>query len=251
MTEKLIIDEANMTEGQREFQAMMFKDTEIPDYYYKIITKILRPLAELSELLSEKQVLDAKMNDLIYSAENIAIGVDHLPEQFHTEEKKLYSKILCKENKDLEVIHDLSDSIKHTTLKQAERNCSILSVAMIEVNDDNKFKFLKNKLFVNHKGVKYDFMEIVTGALEFIGTHIGIKFSFKIVKKKEYNFEDRILLPCHNKFQSRIKHRSFQVVKKNEQGKLIPHPGEYKLGLDISFEADAKGWRLGPLKQKE
>lgn len=160
------------------------------DEKIKFLTDIIKPWEILNRQLSFPFSVNTSISDFTNSASSLAVSIKHFPENTHG----LKPKDLIDEFEPYKIFSDLADSLKHGTLSDARRQCSISVGSMFERNKDRLVRFLRNTVIIKHNTYgELDFMELSKIAALFIASKVDFRSDWNpVVLNNKGEFSNKI-----------------------------------------------------------
>lgn len=129
---------------------------------YKFMNDILKPWDDLNKLLVNPYCVEPNLSSITKMASDIATSISHFAEVSEIDKRWK----IANESFDNKLMIDIADMNKHGKLNDETRHNTISVASMFEYIDENKFKFLRNKIIVEHVSHgSFDFMEISLKAI--------------------------------------------------------------------------------------
>jgi len=183
----------------------------------KFVIDVLRSWERLNLNLVKKEAIDSIISEYINSAENICIKLSHFPE--------LVGKKAIRTDRSsnaFSAITDVADTAKHKNPIKG-RKCSLIGSSMFEGNDDGKFRFIRNRIIVDHeKYGKLDFLETTRTAIQFIIGKIGLNlFWYPEILESNEKYIDEVSLDLFLADQFSFSGITLEFLKRNSKGELI------------------------------
>src|SRR4051812_44661060 len=110
----------------------------------KFVTDIIKPWEFLNRELINQNSIDSNISDFISIAGDLAVKISHFPEMANRKD--------IRKNKSSEAFNimvDIADAWKHNILDENRNNKLFLS-SFFEGTEDNKFRFLRNSIQIQH-----------------------------------------------------------------------------------------------------
>ena len=186
----------------------------------KFATDIIRPWEKLNTELINQNMIDRNISDFISIAGDLAVKISHFPEIAN--QKHIRSN---KSSIDFNIIVDIADASKHKDLENEARKNELSISSMFEGNDEETFRFIRNKIVVSHnKYGKYDFLEISKRAAHFLFLKLNMTLMWnpQILEAPKV-FTEKVHLNIYFTYQIAWTGLCIEFVKKNADGELIPY----------------------------
>lgn len=184
---------------------------------YKFVNDILKPWDELNELLSQPYCVEPGLSTFTKMATDIATSISHFAENSGIETREKVGQS-CLSN---QIMIDISDMSKHGKLRKTDRENKINVSSVFEYIEPSKFKFLRNKINIEHnKYGKYDFMETSLNAILYWTTKLGIDIKRELIIKSNVESNKATLIFNPN-FCIHAEKSTYNFKKKNSSGELV------------------------------
>lgn len=204
---------------------------------YKFINDILKPWDELNELLSQPYCVEPGLSTFTKMATDIAISISHFAENSGLETREAVGQV-CLSN---QIMIDIADMSKHGKLRKTDRENKIDVSSIFEYIETTKFKFLRNKINIEHNRYgKYDFMETSLNAIFYWTAKLVIDIKRELIIKPNIESNKATLIFNPN-FCINVEKTTYNFKKKNLTGELVDFdpPRFYIEILDLNGEVKA------------
>jgi hypothetical protein len=186
---------------------------------YKFMNDILKPWDELNKLLTKPYCVQPELSSITKIATDISISISHFAEV--TKIAKRWDA--CKDSLENEIMIDIADKSKHGTLKKKSRENNISVSSMFEYIDDTQYKFIRNKITVEHTTYgQYDFMEISLNAIQYWLKELELVYDRNILIS-DNQISRKATLIFNPDYCIHAESSRYFFVTKNEEGIYIPY----------------------------
>ncbi|MCR5862718.1 hypothetical protein LRS05_11445 [Flavobacterium sp. J372] len=185
----------------------------------KFITEIIKPWEILNQQLAIPLAMTPESNDVTSTANTLAVNIKHLPEFC----KGINPNALLAQSKSYQIICDLADTSKHGKLRNQARECILNVSSMFERSKDVKFRFLRNKIIIQHNTFgKIDFMQCALESAVFVASILDIRTDWtpKIFNSSG-EFTKEIKLHASRANQITWTGLTLEIVELNEEGEYL------------------------------
>jgi hypothetical protein len=95
-----------------------------------------------------------------------------------------------------EVMDDVADAAKHGALRNPQRNSTLQLSALCEFNQQHKFRFIRNVLYINHSTHgEVDFIQTARDAITYCNARLAIGIQWgSTLKKAPQELQDKVRL---------------------------------------------------------
>lgn len=135
-----------------------------PDYrnVLRFVNDIIKPWDELNDLLVQRYAYQPNLSDATRMTSSLAVSIKHYPELLG-----LSREVVDAESFDNRLMSDVADAAKHGKLRNATRDNTLYVAALFECSED-KFRFIRNAVYVDHAGAgEHDFMRVALRAIRY------------------------------------------------------------------------------------
>lgn len=184
---------------------------------HKFINDILKPWDELNELLSLPYCVEPSLSTITKMATDISIAISHFAENSEIKSRSEVAKE-CLNN---QLMVDISDKSKHSKLKKVKRENEIKVASLFEYVEPSKFKFLRNKIIIEHNTYgKSDFMETSLNAILYWTSLLNLDVKRELTIK-DNNVSEKATLIFNPKYCIHAEKTNYNFLKRNELGVLV------------------------------
>jgi len=184
---------------------------------HKFINDILKPWDELNELLSLPYCVEPSLSTITKIATDIAISLSHFAENSGIKKRSEVGKE-CLNN---QLMIDIADMAKHRELKKIERENKINVASLFEYIEPLKFKFLRNKIVIEHNTYgKSDFMEGSLNAIFYWSSILNLDIKRALIIK-DNKVSEKVTLIFNPKYCTHVEKATYNFLKKNEMGIFV------------------------------
>jgi hypothetical protein len=131
--------------------------------------EVIEPWRELNRLLGLQIAVQPTQSSMTQKAKALAISIKHQVDLFSLEvieDVPALQRQLDEESLSARIVSDFADSGKHRKLRRPSRQATAFVQAVFEVSSENRFRFLRNKIVIEHASLgSHDFMSIATDAI--------------------------------------------------------------------------------------
>ena len=184
---------------------------------HKFINDILQPWDELNELLSKQFCVEPGLSTFTKIATDIATSISHFAETSRIETREIVGQS-CLSN---QIMIDIADMSKHGKLRKIDRENTINVLSTFEYIEPSKFKFLRNKIIIEHNTHgKHDFMKTSLNAILYWTTKLGILVKRELMIESNVESEKATLIFNPN-FCIHAEKTTYNFQKRNLSGELV------------------------------
>lgn len=205
---------------------------------HKFINDILKPWDELNELLSLPYCVEPSLSTITKMATDIAISISHFAENSGIKNRIEVAKD-CLNN---QLMIDIADMTKHKKLKRPERENKINVVSLFEYIEPSKFKFLRNKIIIDHNTYgKSDFIETSLNAILYWTPLLNLDVKRKLTIK-DNNISEKATLIFNPKYCIHAEKTTYNFLKKTEGDLLVDfNPPKFYIEI-VDLEGNIKAF---------
>ena len=148
------------------------------NYHIKFVNDTIKPWEKLNSELINQNFIDSNISDLVSSAGDLAVRINHFTEISNNKNVILkdYSNVIIK---------DVADALKHGELNKTERRNKLYLSSLIEGNNEEEYRFIRNKITIEHNTYgNNDFLENSKLAIQ----NIIKKLSFNLLRNQNIFF---------------------------------------------------------------
>ena len=203
----------------------------------KFLTDIIKPWEELNLRLGMQHAIQPEISDFTRMAYALSVMIKHFAEP------DVKPKNASIESQAYKVISDVADASKHKKLDVDSRNNTLILSSCFEGTDDEKFRFIRNVITINHKSLgKLDFIETARDAILYLIEKLKLNIKWTPIVIEGKDFQDEVLLHLETKYQVSWSGLSIQFLKRNKNGDLVPYdPPKWKFSMVSSNPIFNKG----------
>lgn len=204
---------------------------------YKFMNDILRPWDELNKLLSQPYCVEPGLSTFTKMATDIATSISHFAENSGIETREVFGNAYLSN----QIMIDIADMSKHSKLRKIDRENKINVSSIFEYIEPSKFKFLRNKINIEHNTYgKYDFMKTSLNAILYWTTKLGIDIKRELIIKSNVE-SNKATLIFNPDFCIHAEKSTYNFKKKNLSGELVDFdpPRFYVEILDLEGKVKA------------
>lgn len=205
-------------------------------YKLKFVNDIIRPWEILNNELIKQNSIDSNISYFISIASDIAIKINHFPEILKRNDLRSGSKF--------KIIVHLANSLKHN-IKERKKKCKLSISSFFEVNSENKFRFIRNSIRVEHlKEGKFDFLELTKETILYLISKLNFNLFWNPkVLECPLIFEDEVFLNLVYKNQIAWSGMQIEFFKRNDEGILSHYdPPNWLFKLESPSEITATSY---------
>lgn len=183
----------------------------------KFINNVVKPWEILNKQLSFPFSVNTSVSDFTTNAANLSVSIKHFPENSYN----VKPKDLILESESYKIISDLADSLKHGSLSNESRQCSIFVGSMFERNPHGLVRFLRNTINIKHATYgECDFMEISKESAQFVASKIDFRSDWQPqILYNNGEFSNRIHVHASITNQVAWQGMTMQFVELSSEGK--------------------------------
>jgi hypothetical protein len=185
----------------------------------RFITNLIRPWDELNAVLSRRYALQPDYCDITRLCGSLAVSIKH-----EAEFAGVPRGTVDTESPENKLMSDVGDAYKHGILKNSARQNQISVASIFEVNDSGHFRFMRNKVSIQHASLGVsDFMLTSGKAIEYwIGTQ-GLDIGWQAsIKEAENVFYDHAFLFFSPQYQPVTECIDLHFLGRENHNRLIP-----------------------------
>ena len=201
------------------------------NYHIKFVNDTIKPWEKLNSELINQNFIDSNISDLVSSAGDLAVRINHFTEISNNKNVILkdYSNVIIK---------DVADALKHGELNKTERRNKLYLSSLIEGNNEEEFRFIRNKITIEHNTYgNNDFLENSKLAIQ----NIIKKLSFNLIwnpklLESSVKFSPDLLANISLIHQIVFSDLRIEFLKKNTSGELIHYdPPSWNINIGSAF----------------
>jgi hypothetical protein len=185
----------------------------------RFLTYLVKPWDRLNHLLAQPLAFQPSLSDVTCMAGALAVSIRH-----QAEIAGISQQIVDTESTDNRAIVDIADAWKHGSLRNAARNNRLEVISLFEVDENERFRFLRNMVAVDHASFgELDFMRVSGAAIAYWIQRLELPLNWiPSLAEGENVFRDSAILHFDPNFQIEMTQTRIRTFRRELSGELVP-----------------------------